>query len=79
MASKVVTTVYSSSNSNDDEEEEDNISDEDKNQTEIILYEYIDSRSHQDNELTHEQYSLMHRAASNCIRDKGRQDQVIYN
>ena len=67
MATQKVVSRPSSFYQDDDEVE--CIPEETRRLTEVVLYEYIDEKSLDDQELTYDERSLIHESTSECIRD----------
>ncbi|XP_003383388.1 PREDICTED: uncharacterized protein LOC100631893 isoform X1 [Amphimedon queenslandica] len=67
MASKMLSPQISPSDF-EDEEELHSVPEDIRNQTQVMFYEYVDSRCSHDRDLSKEQASLLHESASTCIR-----------
>lgn len=76
MASKMLSPQCSPSEL-EDEEELRSVPENIRNQTQVLFYEYVDSRCSHDRDLSKEQASLLHESASTCIRKADVGVQVI--
>ena len=67
MASKTISPQFSPSEL-EDEDDVRSVPENVRKQTQVLFYEYVDSRCSHDRDLSKEQASLLHESASTCIR-----------
>jgi hypothetical protein len=75
MAARSVRPLSTVSSTTTHEEDDEQVSENVRKQTEIMFFEYVDSYSQHDHELTCEQVSMLHNSASCCIRNTQRNPQ----